>query len=267
MTSVSALWQFPIKSCAGVPLEQAEVGPRGFGGDRRWMLVNPEGGHVTQREIGALAKVKCSATKTGISFAEGPDVLFASVVTPVRVTIWGDTVDALEAPKEVSAWLSGRLGAPLRLVYMSPECVRPVSPEFSDPGDEVSFADGFPILVISEASLASLNRHLETDIPMLRFRPNVVVQGCDPFAEDTWRRIRVGSIEFDVAKPCARCVVVDTDPQTGIRKKGVLSTLSKFRRVDNKVLFGQNVIPRGIGTIRVGDPVEILEIGPGNPAL
>jgi MOSC domain-containing protein len=267
VTSVSALWRYPVKSCAGVRLEQAEVGIRGFVGDRRWMLVNPEGGHVTQREIGALARLKCSVTKLGISFADGPSVPTASAVTPARVTIWEDAVDALEASEEVSLWVSSRVGSPLRLVYMSPASVRVVSPGFSKPGDEVSFADGFPILVASEASLAHLNRRMGTEIPMLRFRPNVVVRGCDSFAEDTWRRIRVGSIVLDVVKPCARCVVVDTDPQTGIREKGILSALAKFRRADNKVFFGQNAIPRGIGTIRLDDPVEILEIGPPNPAF
>lgn len=256
---VEALWIYPVKSCAGIRVQAAQVAERGFRGDRRWMIVDEAGRHLTQREFPSMALIKPELVQGGLRFAGGPQVSAEQTRQAVGVTVWGDPVEARPAPELVNQWLSDTMGASVRLVYMPDTSVRPVDPDFGRPGDAVSFADGYPYLVTNTRSLEDLNERMESPIPMRRFRPNIVVAGDSPFEEDRWRRIKVGSILFDIPKLCARCVIVDTDPSTGIRKKGVLSTLAKFRRVDGKVLFGQNAIARGQGSLSVRDPVEVVE--------
>lgn len=249
-------------------VEEAVAGPRGPEGDRRWMIVDDAGRHVTQREVPGLALVATEPVEGSpghVRFVDGP------VAEPggpeVTVTIWKDTVQAAQASAEVSAWISRRAGASLRLVHMPERTIRPVNPEYGRAGDAVSFADGYPFLVTTLASLAALNERLGEAVPMRRFRPNIVVEGAGAWSEDTWRRIRVGEVEFDIVKPCERCVVVDTDPATARRAKGVLRALAEFRRRDGKVYFGQNGIARTRGRIRMGDSVEVLETGPPRPDL
>jgi uncharacterized protein YcbX len=173
--------------------------------------------------------------------------------------VWRDQTEGEAAGVEADAWLSGLLGLRCRLLYMPPSTCRQVSLEYGQPGDRVSFADGYPLLLTSEASLAELNRRLDRALPMDRFRPNLVIDGKVPFAEDDWARIRVGSTEFRVAKSCARCVVTTTDQRTGARGPEPLRTLASFRNVGGKILFGENLIHEGPGPVRLGDPVEVLE--------
>ncbi|MBO6577181.1 MAG: MOSC domain-containing protein [Rhodothermales bacterium] len=258
MISVEALWRYPVKSCKGHSVERAEVRPRGFADDRRWMIVDADGRHFTQRESGALALVEPRLSGDGVAFVDGPSISPADLGAEVDVTIWDYPVGALEAPDVVNAWLSERAGAAVRLVYMPDSSHRRVDHAYGRDGDVVSFADGYPYLIASLASLEDLNRRLPAPIPMRRFRPNIVLSGCGPFEEDTWKRVRIAALEFDVVKPCARCVVIDTDPDTGERRKGVLKTLSTYRRWDGQVYFGQNAIARGLGEVRVGDEVEVL---------
>jgi uncharacterized protein len=181
----------------------------------------------------------------------------------LKVTVWGSTVLAAAAGAAADAWFSDFLGEPARLVYLDDPTRRAVDPEFGAADDVVSFADGYPLLLTSTGSLAELGSWL-TDagaapVPMNRFRPNAVVSGFAPWAEDQWRRVRIGAVTFRVAKPCGRCVVTTTDQVTGERGKQPLALLGQRRRFGSALVFGQNVIPDSPGELRVGDPVEVLE--------
>jgi len=182
----------------------------------------------------------------------------------VQVRVWDDHVDAALADDSAHAWLGDFLGRPLRLVYMDSEARRAIDPAFGTPGDEVSFADGYPLLVISRAALDGLNARLVHQIGMTRFRPNVVVDDCAPHAEDGWRRVRIGEVEFDAVKRCARCVFTTIDPVTAVRdaQGEPLRTLRTYRDAGNgkDVLFGMNLIARGTGTLHQGDRVDVLEL-------
>jgi uncharacterized protein YcbX len=267
MINISGLFFYPAKGMGGTALGSAEVQQRGLAGDRRWMAVDAAGRFLSQRSLPRLALLRVEAEPEGLLLrAPGrPDL---SVRRPrggvsSRVAIWRDTVDALPADAAAHRWLSDYLGEPCRLVYMPEESIRPVDPAYGTDGDHVSFADGYPILLTNEASLAELNRRMGDPLPMDRFRPNLVVTGADAFAEDTWREIRVGAVRMQVVKPCGRCTVTTTDQQTAARGKEPLRTLATFRRVESKVYFGVNLIPSELGNIRSGDPVAVLRTGRG----
>jgi uncharacterized protein YcbX len=184
--------------------------------------------------------------------------------TRVDTAVWGAAVAPLLASNDAHAWISDYLHAPHRLVYMDDACARPLKAKYDgkygEDSDEVSFADGFPLLLTSQASLDLLNSKLAEPVPMLRFRPNLVVAHTAPHAEDGWKRIRIGAIEFDLVKPCSRCVFTTVDFERGeFDPSGEpLRTLTTYRRGDRGVTFGQNVIPRSGGTVRVGDEVAVL---------
>jgi uncharacterized protein YcbX len=183
------------------------------------------------------------------------------------VQVWKDVVDACDAGPEAARFLSAHLGMDARLVRMPDDTLRQVRLDYARPGDRVGFADAFPLLVIGEGSLEELNRRLETPLPMLRFRPNLVIAGTAPNEEDAWRRIRIGDTELDVLKPCDRCVVTTIDQTTGMAGKEPLRTLSTYRRWNGKVYFGKYAVHRGRGTVRVGDEVTVLETAAADPPL
>lgn len=260
MPHVAALAVYPVKSCRGAWLDAARLGERGLEHDREWMVVDGEGGFLSQRSQPRLARVRTAV-------AEGRLVLSAAGHGRVeaaldhdgparRVTVWHDVVEAVSAGAEAAAWLSDLLEVPCELVRMPSATVRPVEPGRVGPGHRVGFADAYPLLLLSEASLEDLNRRLERPVPMDRFRPNIVVGGCEPYAEDGWASITVAGIELVVAKPCARCVVVTTDQATGERSAEPLRTLASYRRGEGGVLFGQNLVHLGRGEIAVGDAVH-----------
>jgi uncharacterized protein YcbX len=176
-----------------------------------------------------------------------------------RVQVWGDNCLAQSAGAKAAAWLSQFLGLDCRLFFMPESTRREVDPTYAAPTDQVGFADGFPFLLISEASLADLNQRLEQPLPMARFRPNLVVSGCEPYAEDSWKRIRIGELTFRVAKPCSRCVIPTINPETAEKSVEPLRTLNSYRREGNKVYFGQNLLHDGIGELKAGMLVEVLE--------
>lgn len=174
------------------------------------------------------------------------------------VSVWGDVVEALEMGAEPDRWFGSLLGTECRLVYQPDDAVRQVDPRYAEARDQVGLADGFPFLAISSASLEHLNARLTEPVPMDRFRPNLVVGGCAPHAEDGWNRIRVGDIGFRVAKPCARCSIPLVDQATAARGKEPLRTLAGYRRFGGKILFGQNLLHDGPGTLSVGAGAEVL---------
>lgn len=263
---ISALYVYPVKACRGIRVARAAVVERGFEADRRWMIVDPNGCFVTQREAPQLTLVRTALDDDGI-------VLEAPGLEPLRLPrtydegedrpcqIWNHQGSAARHP-EGSAWFSSFFGAPRELVYMGERHQRRVNPERARPTDLVSFADGYPFLVISEESLSDLNARLAQPITMERFRPNIVVRGAEPFVEDSFTRVRLGNVTFRGAKRCDRCVVTTLDPDTGEGGREPLRTLASYRLWDSKVWFGMNLIHDALGELSVGDTVERLPAAP-----
>ncbi|MEV6424441.1 MOSC N-terminal beta barrel domain-containing protein [Streptomyces sp. NPDC051662] len=277
-----ALRVHPVKSMAGCTPESAEVEPWGLAGDRRWTLIDATGKAVTQRQRPRMALARAEPRPDGgirltvpgidplvIGVPRADDTVVADIFgTKVESVLAGpDARGADGTRRDVHRTLSGYLGVEVRLVHLDEPAVRrPVDPAYARPGETVSFADGFPLLVTTTASLDALNSLIaqgdhpdEGPLPMERFRPNLVVAGTSPWEEDDWRRIAVGEVTFRVAKPCGRCVITTTDQRTGERGKEPLRTLGHYRRFDGKLVFGQNLVPESTGTLRVGDPVTVLE--------
>jgi hypothetical protein len=255
---------YPIKSAKGISVRTALVERRGIEFDRRWMVVDASGVFLSQRGFPRLALITTHLGSDVLLLnAPGMNTLKLSSrpsgADPIPVHVWDDAVDAISAGDEAQRWFSMYLDIPSRLVFMPETSIRHVEPESAIHNDIVSFADGFPLLLISKHSLDDLNNRLVTPVPMNRFRPNVVVADSGAFAEDRWKKIRIGTMLFHVVKPCSRCITTTVDQETGIQGKEPLATLSRYRKVDGNVLFGQNIIPEGIGTIKVGDRVEIIE--------
>ena len=267
---VASLHLHPLKSCAVLDVDTFEVTPRGPAGDREWLIVDRDARFITARQHPRVVGIRAMPVAGGLQLdAPGMPTLFVAIPLEgerLRVTIWGDGVDALPAGDSAAAWLSTWLGMPLRLVHLDAAAHRAIDPDYARTGDEVSFADAFPLLVISQAALDGLNARLARPVPMARFRPNLVVAGGAPHAEDGWRRVRIGGVDFDAVKPCTRCVFTTIDPGTMTRDTDgePLRTLTSYRRTPpgspvNGVTFGMNLIPRGLGRIRRGDPVVVLE--------
>ena len=267
MIRVAALYRYPVKSLGGESLARGEVAERGFVDDRRWMLVDRDGQFISQRRHHQLARFGArladSATLEVFPLRSDDAPFRISNVRPVgepdvEVTVWDDTFRA----KSVSApGLAEYLDlGDARLVYMDDKVRRPVDPRYARGSETVSFADGYPYLITTTASLAALSDRLQRPVEMLRFRPNIVLEGTAAFDEDEWDRLRIGEQEFYLPKPCARCVMVTLEPETGEKDLMVLSELARFRRRGNKTLFGMNAIslPREQGTIGVGDTAEVL---------
>ena len=269
--NVHSLATYPVKSCGAVRHESVGVGAFGFDWDRRWMVVDADGKFVTQRSHPRLALVRARVEGTGL-FLDAPGAaslevdLYKSRGPVGAATVWKDTVPAWDEGEAAAEWFSRWLGTTVRLARFPDDAVRPVNPVYSPEPARTAFSDGYPVLLATTASLDELNRRLAVrgamPVTLDRFRPNVVVSGggLEPFAEDGWKRIRIGAVEFDVVKPCTRCVMTTTDQTTAaIPEPGEpLATLATFRRWEGQVIFAQNLVHRGTGRIRVGDPVTIL---------
>jgi uncharacterized protein len=263
---------YPVKALRGQTHQEARVEPWGLAGDRRWAVVDEAGKVVTQREVVHLALAAAELTPGGglrLS-APGLDPLEVPVPEPAATTplnIFGEKVEALLAGAAAHAWCSRLLNAPARLMYLDdPATRRPVDPDHALPGETVSLADGYPLMVTALGSLDALNSLIaqgdyadEGPLPMSRFRPSAVVSGTGAWAEDDWSRIAIGEVSFRVARTCGRCVVSTTDQDTAVRGREPLRTLARHRRFGTELVFGQNLVPEHTGTIRVGDPVTVLE--------
>lgn len=262
--TISQLNYYPVKSCKGIPCDSAYAGRRGFHLDRRWMVTYEDGVLMTQRKVPKMALISVALGSGHLAVnAPGMPELIVPFAVPhadsLQVQVWNDTVTALPLGDAYNDWFSRFLGIPSRLVMMPETTIRPVDPRYAVAQDEVSFADAYPYLLMSDASLEDLNSRLPSPLPMNRFRPNLVVKGCEPYEEDRWRVIQVGKITFHVVKPCSRCVLTTVDQDTGIKGEEPLHTLSTYRTRDNNVLFGQNLIATNTGEVTVGDRVEVLE--------
>lgn len=263
---ISEINIYPVKSLKGTGLTEATVEQRGLQFDRRWMLVDDDNRLITQREVPrmALISVRIEDGNLDVRFEDRHiDIPHAPHQGDTEdVVVWQNIVPADVYDPETNAWFSRALNVNCRLVAMPETTRRTIDPEYAVKPDEdiVSFADGYPFLLIGEGSLADLNSRLDTPVPMNRFRPNFVVSGSQAFAEDSWKRIRMGETIFHVVKPCARCVLTTVDQAKGEKTgKEPLQTLSTFRNREGKVLFGQNLIAENPGgVIRIGDEIEIL---------
>ena len=259
---------YPIKSCGGISVAGANVEPRGFAGDRRYMLVDERGRFLTQREHPRMARIQVHEAGEGwVVEAPGQGTLALPAKLPSgpqrAATVWGDTLELTEADSAVNRWFSTALDLTCRLVHMSEGHLRRLRPGRGRDADQVSLADGAPVLLTATASLAQLNERLPRPVGMVNFRPNLVAETVTAFEEDRWGRIRVGEAEFDVAWACTRCVLTTIDPETAEKDpdQEPIRTLKTFRRGPEGVLFGQNLIPRRLGTVSVGDPIDILRLG------
>jgi MOSC domain-containing protein len=261
---LSGLYLYPIKSSAPLEVASAAVEPRGLQHDRRWMVVDAQGRFITGRELPRLTLIRALPGPDGLSLsAPGLPSLFVPVPqagATVPVEVWKHHVAAKPAGPAAEAWLTEFLQQPAQLVHMDTAVTRAMTDPHSQPGDQVSFADAFPLLLISQAALDGLNARLAKPVSMLQFRPNLVVEGAEAHAEDGWKRIRIGQVEFEVAKACTRCVFTTVDPTRGERDPDgePLRTLIGYRRTASGVTFGQNLIPRSLGSVHAGDAVEVL---------
>jgi uncharacterized protein YcbX len=272
---VAELLIYPVKSLGGDAHGAAQVEPTGLAGDRRWMVVDAAGRFMTQREHPGMALVQARlAGEALVLLAPG----MAELVVPIApdgaaraVTVWRDTVPARDAGDTAAAWLTAAIGRRCRLVHLADPAARKLRADFArDAREVVSFADGFPVLLASLASLADLNNRMARPVPMSRFRPNLVVADAPAWAEDSWRLVRIGTAVFRVAKPCDRCVMTTIDQRTGLQPDGLepLRSLATFRRdQQGRIMFGQNLVPEQCGVITAGDAVEVIEAGPPNVAL
>ncbi|MZD06901.1 MOSC domain-containing protein [Streptomyces sp. SID5785] len=268
---LSSIHVHPLKAVRGHAPRAAVVEPWGLAGDRRWVLVDTAGKIVTQRPHPRLALAAAELVPGGgvrLS-APGMEPLAVEVPEPVATTtvdVWGDKVEAVLAAPDAHAWWSRYLDADVRQLHMDdPATRRPVDPAYARPGETVSFADGYPLLLTTQSSLDALNSLIaqgdhadEGPLPMDRFRPSVVISGTAPWAEDDWSRIAIGDVTFRVAKKSGRCVVTTTDQANAQRGKEPLRTLARHRRFGDQLCFGTNLVPESTGQVQLGDPFTVL---------
>ncbi|MCC7358920.1 MAG: MOSC domain-containing protein [Anaerolineales bacterium] len=262
--AVAELYVYPIKGCGGTRLESAEVTPRGLRYDRRWMVVDGAGRFLTQRDLARMALIRPVLEGETLRLrgdgAAGEVTVPAAQAGPrMTVRVWDDTCPAVSDGAEVDAWLTAFLGTEAHLVHMPDDHVRPDGRKLG----QVGFADAYPFLMVARESLADLNARLaaggETPLPMNRFRPSVVVAGCEPYAEDTWAKLEIAGVPFAVVKPCVRCVVTTTDQATSARGQEPLRTLASYRKTAKGTIFAQNAVNLGTGRLAVGDAVRVVE--------
>lgn len=257
---VSEIWIYPVKSLGGIPLSHATVYPKGIEHDRRWMLIDENNMAMTQRAHPKMALFKVSKRDDGFLVHYGNDLIglpFTYEKKSFEAAIWNDKVQVHEVSHAHSDWFSQHLGAACKLVAFPEQNQRPVDANYAFNNDQVSLADAYPLLVIGQASLDDLNNRMKVKLPMNRFRPNIVFTGGQPYEEDNWNYFRIGSSRFAAVKPCARCSVTTVDQQTAIKGVEPLSTLATYRKKDNAVYFGQNLLVLSRGEFKVGDRVEL----------
>jgi uncharacterized protein YcbX len=257
---------YPIKSTKGVPLAHAKVETQGIQDDRRYLIADLHGRMVTGRKYPHLVNVTAQVSHQGLSVTSpGKETLHLNkqdfVHSPVEAKVWSDRFTAYSTTDAANAWFSEIIGNPVQLLYCGEQSQR-----FRESlATNVSFADGYPLLLISRASLKELNRRCSEKIDMQQFRTNLVVECNEPFEEDSWKKIRIGDVVFEVSKPCERCVFTTVSPTEGVfaPSKEPIKTLKTFRADERgRVFFGQNVVALNEGMITMGDEVEVLEYHP-----
>lgn len=263
--SIQDIFIYPIKSLGGIRLTEAKVEERGLQFDRRWMLVDPQGVFLTQRTHPPMALLQVQLDEAGLIVFDKKNPKDKLQIPyslnsgqEIEVEIWDDRVIATIVDPVLDSWFSEKLGITCHLVIMPESTQRKVSPKYAVNDESVSFADGMPYLILGQESLNDLNSRLENPVPMDRFRPNIVFSGGLAYAEDSWKKIKIGAVEFQIVKPCARCVLTTIDQETGFQGKEPLKTLAGYRTIGNKIFFAQNMVALESGIIRIGDQI-ILE--------
>lgn len=262
---VTGLFIYPIKSIGGISLSECDLDRFGLQWDRRWMLVDDQNKFITQREDARLAQIKSQLENDGFRLnAPGMTELFLpfkeKAQGELEVRLFGLPSPATLLAQVYGDWFSAFLGKPTRLVFMADHQRRLVDSHFAKNQQTVAFSDGFPLLLISEDSLADFNRFLDVPIGHERFRPNIVIRGVEPYAEDQWKKIKIGDQIMDVVKPCSRCVIPSIDPETTKKNRSVIDALVEQRKGDDgKVYFGQNLLHQSKGRLSVGMSVDVLE--------
>lgn len=265
MLKVSQLIIYPIKSLGAVALEKAKVTTRGLEHDRRWLLVDENNHFITQRENPAMALLDVEILENGLKVSHRTKSI-SSLFVPFlpqtnihkTVVVWEDEIESMVVSEEANDWFSTVLEKKCTLVYQLDESIRAIDPDYAITGNEhTSFSDGYPILMIGQASLDDLNSKLEEKITIQRFRPNIVFEGGEPFQEDKLKTFTIADAHLVGVKPCARCVLTTIHPITAEKGKEPLATLATYRKSGNKILFGQNVVVHQEGEIRVGDSIVL----------
>ncbi len=262
MLTLSEINIYPIKSLGGISLQSAVVEERGLKYDRRWVLVDESNTFFTQRDFPEMALLKVSILDDGLKI-QHKTKLIEPLLVPFNfnhskkdnVVIWDDTVIGEFYNSQIDDWFSEILGIKCHLVKMPESTKRVVDQKYAE-NKIVSFADAYPFMIIGQSSLDDLNSRMEKPLPMNRFRTNFVFTGGKPFEEDNWKKFKVGDVEFEAVKPCARCVITTTNQETAERLHEPLFTLSKYRKFDNKVMFGMNLVSKSTGMVKVGDIIE-----------
>lgn len=258
---IATISVYPVKSLRPLRPERWPIERRGLKHDRRWMIVDEDGTFMTRREIPEMAKLNAVPNGERLILSKEGCGEVSVCLKPEgpagRVTVWKCRTVARYVSAGADEWLSAAIGRPCRLVYMPETARRRINRHYNAGQDLVGFADAYPILVASEASIEELNGRLASPIPIQRFRPNIVLKGCGPFEEDTWTRLQIGEVTLRAARPCVRCLVTTQDPLTGeALGPEPLRTLATYRKVKNGVIFGMYYVPEKLGTIVLGDPCD-----------
>jgi len=265
MLTISKLFVYPVKSLGGISLNSALITDRGLQYDRRWMLIDENNTFISQREFPSLALLQTDLTKEGIVVEHKHNhITFTIPFHPqtksfVDVIIWDDTCKAQLVSQAAHDWFSEILSFPCRLVFMPDAIERKVDANYAYDNEITSFSDAFPFLLIGQSSMDDLNNRLTEKLPIDRFRPNIVFTGGEPYEEDLMEHFVVSGIHFFGAKLCARCTIPTIDQHTGVRGKEPLKTLATYRKLNNKIYFGQNLLHKGEGEITVGDTIEVVK--------
>lgn len=263
MLTISELYIYPIKSLRGIALSHVEVTDRGFRYDRRWMLVDEHNNFLTQRQHPQMSLIKVRIRPDGLLVTHpikgNMNIPFMQDhrMSREKVSVWSDICQGIVVGPAFDKWFSEALGVTCKLVYMPENTYRQVDRRYASRGYFTSFADGYPFLMIGQASLDDLNSRLVEPLPMNRFRPNIVFKGGNPYEEDLMKHIQVAGIDFYGVKLCSRCVLTTINQQTARKGKEPLKTLSTYRMKDKKIMFGQNLIHRGTGVIQVGNVLTV----------
>ncbi len=264
--TLSGITIYPVKSLGGISLDSVRMESRGLHLDRRWMLVDDQGRYITQRKLPAMALLAVSLEPNALLIRHKTQTidplripLIPETGEVVRVKLWTGYTLGVVVSEQVNEWFSRVLDIKCRLIYMTDEMTHLVDSAYARALDKIAYTDGFPVLMIGQASLDDLNARLPEPVPMDQFRPNFVFTGGQAFEEDHWRSFRIGDHSFFGVKLCARCVMTTIDQTTGKKSKEPLKTLATYRTFNGEVMFGQNVLHEGEGVVRIGDKIQILE--------
>lgn len=260
---LTQIYIYPVKSLGGISLTSAEVTAKGLKYDRRWMLIGADNVALTQRTNPEMALFKTSLEKDDLHIHKTQDGAVTSSVyvdtgtapegSTITAHVWDDEVQVVEVHRHLSQWFSDNLSVACKLVAFPEENPRKIDPRYSVNGEHFALADAYPFLIIGQASLDDLNSRLASPVPINRFRPNFVFSGGLPFQEDQWRELKIGNVRFAGVKMCSRCILTTVNQETAERGPEPLRTLSTYRKIGNKVLFGQNLVALDLGVVSVGD--------------